>query len=195
MAVAVPDDLDVALTPEWLTSALQPRYPGVEVHTVERGPVVERLSTNARFTIDGRLPEDLPRQLCIKGYFSEFGPHHRVRRRARGRLLPRPRRIDRSPHPAQRVRRRRPEEPARCGDHARRGRRRRRLSRRQQPIRRRPGRRRVDRIGPAARRHLGDHAMGDAAVAGAAAGPCGPRLGRAAHAGDHDGQPQRAQWY
>ncbi len=73
MAVAVPDDLDVALTPEWLTSALQPRYPGVEVHTVERGPVVERLSTNVRFTIDGRLPEDLPRQLCIKGYFSEFG--------------------------------------------------------------------------------------------------------------------------
>jgi hypothetical protein len=72
-APAVPDDLDMALTPEWLTCALRPRFPGVEVSTVERGPVVERLSTNARFTIDGQLPPQLPRQLCIKGYFSEVG--------------------------------------------------------------------------------------------------------------------------
>ena len=52
MAVAVPDDLDVALTPEWLTGALRPRFPGLEVRAVARGPVVERLSTNARFTIE-----------------------------------------------------------------------------------------------------------------------------------------------
>ena len=73
MATAVPDDLDVALSPEWLTSALAPRFGDVEVRRVERGPVVERLSTNARFTIDGHLPDDLPRRLCIKGYFSELG--------------------------------------------------------------------------------------------------------------------------
>src|SRR5262245_4451933 len=73
MVVAVPDDLDVALTPEWLTCALQPRFPGVDVRTVERGPIVERLSTNARFTIGGTLPSGLPDRLCIKGYFSELG--------------------------------------------------------------------------------------------------------------------------
>lgn len=73
MTVDVPDDLNVALTPRWLTSALQPRFPGVEVRAVERGPVVERLSTNACFTINATGPADLPRRLCIKGYYSEVG--------------------------------------------------------------------------------------------------------------------------
>jgi hypothetical protein len=73
MALVVPDDLDVAMTPAWLTCALQPRFPGIEVHTVERGATVERLSTNARFRIDGQLPAGTPRHLCIKGYFSDVG--------------------------------------------------------------------------------------------------------------------------
>lgn len=73
MAVAVPDDLDMALTPQWLTCALQPRFPGLEVRAVARGPVVERLSTNARFTIESVGVADVPRRLCIKGYFSDVG--------------------------------------------------------------------------------------------------------------------------
>ncbi len=75
MGVAVPDDIDVALSPGWLTQALQPRFPGIEIRAVERGPVVERLSTNARFTVDYDGDFDLPRHLCIKGYFSEAGRH------------------------------------------------------------------------------------------------------------------------
>ncbi|BBX04908.1 aminoglycoside phosphotransferase [Mycolicibacterium moriokaense] len=75
MGVAVPEDIDVALSPGWLTQALQPRFPGIEIRAVQRGPVVERLSTNARFIVDYDGDFDLPRHLCIKGYFSELGRH------------------------------------------------------------------------------------------------------------------------
>jgi hypothetical protein len=71
--VGVPDDLDELLTPEWLTAALSIRFPGVNVRHVTRGPVVERVSTNARFKIEGDLPPGLPAALCVKGYFSEVG--------------------------------------------------------------------------------------------------------------------------
>ncbi|MCV7302704.1 phosphotransferase [Mycobacterium barrassiae] len=75
IAVEVPDDLDAALSPAWLTDALQERFPGIEIRAVRRGPVVERLSTNARFTVDYKGRFDLPRHLCIKGYFGEVGRH------------------------------------------------------------------------------------------------------------------------
>src|SRR5215475_9379420 len=73
--VVVPDDLDVALTPEWLTGALRPRFPGVEVVSVTPGPVVDRISTNARFTIEcaDAMPAGLSPNLCVKGYFNEIG--------------------------------------------------------------------------------------------------------------------------
>jgi len=73
--VQVPDSLDVLLTPEWLTAALSARFPGVQVTAVTRGPVVERLSTNARFRIEcaPELPAGLSPTLCAKGYFSEVG--------------------------------------------------------------------------------------------------------------------------
>jgi hypothetical protein len=73
--VVVPDDLDVALTPEWLTGALQRRFPGVEVVRVTPGPVVDRISTNARFTIEcaDAMPACLSPNLCVKGYFNEIG--------------------------------------------------------------------------------------------------------------------------
>jgi hypothetical protein len=69
----VPDTLDELLTPAWLTAALSPRYPGVHVTSVTPGPVVERLSTNARFEIecDPAPPPGLPTALCAKGYFAE----------------------------------------------------------------------------------------------------------------------------
>jgi hypothetical protein len=75
----VPDTLGEALSPQWLTSALQPRFPGIEVTGVTPGPIVDRISTNARFTIDcaGGLPEGLPAALCVKGYFNEEGRDRR----------------------------------------------------------------------------------------------------------------------
>ncbi|MEZ0362717.1 phosphotransferase family protein [Mycobacterium sp. pUA109] len=69
-APAVPDSLAEALSPQWLTAAL-----GVEVRNVVPGPVVDRISTNARFTIecDEPLPAGLSTRLCVKGYFNEIG--------------------------------------------------------------------------------------------------------------------------
>lgn len=71
--VAIPASLDELLTPEWLNVALSTRFPGVHVTRVTPGPVVERVSTNARFHIEGDLPEGLPPALCAKGYFSDVG--------------------------------------------------------------------------------------------------------------------------
>ena len=71
----VPDTLEQALSPEWLTAALQPRFPGIEVSAVVPGPIVDRISTNARFSIEcaGGVPDELSPALCVKGYFNEIG--------------------------------------------------------------------------------------------------------------------------
>jgi hypothetical protein len=71
----VPATLDEVLSREWLTAALSQRFPGIEVTRVTPGPVVSRLSTNARFTIEcaGGLPEGLAPTLCAKGYFTDKG--------------------------------------------------------------------------------------------------------------------------
>jgi hypothetical protein len=64
--VPVPDSLEQALSADWLTAAL-----GVDVVDVTPGPVVDRISTNARFSIqqaDGRAQD-----LCVKGYFNDIG--------------------------------------------------------------------------------------------------------------------------
>ena len=57
----VPDTIEQALDPGWLTEALGRRFPGIEVTRVTPGPVVERLSTNARFAIEcgGGVPDGL----------------------------------------------------------------------------------------------------------------------------------------
>jgi hypothetical protein len=71
----VPDTLTEALSPRWLTAALHVRFPGVEVVGVTPGPVVDRISTNARFTIEcaGGMPAGLSPNLCVKGYFNDIG--------------------------------------------------------------------------------------------------------------------------
>jgi hypothetical protein len=73
--VPVPDTLEQALSPRWLTAALQPRFPGVDICAVVPGPVVDRISTNARFSIEcvGGVPDGLSPALCVKGYFNEIG--------------------------------------------------------------------------------------------------------------------------
>jgi hypothetical protein len=73
--VHIPETLDELLTPEWLTGALSNRFPGVQVTSVTPGPIVERVSTNARFKIECEpaVPPGLSPALCAKGYFSEPG--------------------------------------------------------------------------------------------------------------------------
>ncbi len=75
MTVPIPNTLDEALSPAWLTAALQMRFPGIEVQRVTPGPVVDRISTNARFAIEysGVASGGPPPSLCVKGYFNEFG--------------------------------------------------------------------------------------------------------------------------
>jgi hypothetical protein len=71
----VPRTIPDVLSPEWLTAALRPRFPGVRIAKATQGPVVSRISTNVRFRIEceGDLPDGLPPDLCAKGYFSEVG--------------------------------------------------------------------------------------------------------------------------
>ena len=74
MSPTVPDTLGEVLDPAWLTQALGQQFPGVEVTAVRRGPVVSRVSTNARFGIECAepLPPGLPADLCVKGYFADW---------------------------------------------------------------------------------------------------------------------------
>jgi hypothetical protein len=75
MTTPVPETLEEMLSPAWLTSALTPRFPGVDVTSVTPGPVISRVSTNARFHIEcaGGVPAGLSPDLCGKGYFSDVG--------------------------------------------------------------------------------------------------------------------------
>jgi len=74
VTVPVPATLDEALSPDWLTAALQQRFPGIEVQRVTAGPVVDRISTNARFTIEySGASSGPPSSLCVKGYFHKLG--------------------------------------------------------------------------------------------------------------------------
>lgn len=70
---SIPSELDEILTAEWLNEALRTRYPTVRITDVIPGPVVSRISTNARFHLEGDLPPELATDLCVKGYFSDEG--------------------------------------------------------------------------------------------------------------------------
>jgi hypothetical protein len=78
--VRIPETLDELLTPAWLTAALAPNFPDIEVTAVVSGPVISRVSTNARFTIEcaGGAPNDLSPNLCVKGYFGDVGRAYRT---------------------------------------------------------------------------------------------------------------------
>jgi phosphotransferase family enzyme len=71
--VQVPDTLEEAMSPDWLSAALGQRFRSIRVTSATRGPIVSRVSTNARFRIAcaDPLPDGLPAHLCIKGYFSD----------------------------------------------------------------------------------------------------------------------------
>jgi hypothetical protein len=73
--VRVPGSLDEMLSPEWLTSALDVRFPGIQVRAVTPGPVVSRVATNQRFQVDVEGPalDGSPLALCGKGFFTPSG--------------------------------------------------------------------------------------------------------------------------
>jgi hypothetical protein len=75
MMPAVPDTLEELLSPEWLTAALETRFPGIRVVAVTPGPVISRVATNARFRIECArgVPPGLSPSLCAKGYFGAAG--------------------------------------------------------------------------------------------------------------------------
>jgi hypothetical protein len=66
----IPETFEHVFDPAWLNEVLGDRYPGVAVTNVIPGPKVERVSTNARFTIEGTIPEGLNPNLCVKGYYA-----------------------------------------------------------------------------------------------------------------------------
>ena len=74
LSVPVPETLEEAMSPVWLNAALGQRFPEIRVTSVTPGPIVSRVSTNARFriTCEPDLPPGLPDHLCIKGYFSDL---------------------------------------------------------------------------------------------------------------------------
>ena len=73
MSFTAPNTLEEVLDPVWLSAALGQRFARIEVTSVRPGPVVSRVSTNARFRIEcrGGLPPGLPADLCVKGYFAD----------------------------------------------------------------------------------------------------------------------------
>lgn len=75
MTAPVPSTLDELLSPDWLTTALGARFPGITVTAVTPGAVISRVATNARFRIEcaGGVPAGLSPDLCGKGYFTEAG--------------------------------------------------------------------------------------------------------------------------
>lgn len=66
----IPDTIEQVFDPSWLTEVLSIDHPGVEITGVVPGPKIERVSTNARFRIEGTIPEDLNPNLCVKGYYA-----------------------------------------------------------------------------------------------------------------------------
>jgi hypothetical protein len=70
-AVRVPDTLEEVVSPAWLTAALRRYHPEIVVRSSSLGPVVARVSTNARFHIEYEGAVGVPRDLCVKGYFGE----------------------------------------------------------------------------------------------------------------------------
>ncbi|MFJ3779743.1 AMP-binding protein [Streptomyces sp. NPDC090075] len=75
LRVPVPSTLSELMSPAWLSSALADRFPGVRISAVAPGPVISRISTNARFRIecDDGVPDGLSPHLCGKGYFTQEG--------------------------------------------------------------------------------------------------------------------------
>jgi hypothetical protein len=67
-----PLDVDVVLSPEWLTGALQTAFPGARVTETRVVDVIETTARKVRLavTYDRTTGHDGPVALCVKGYFN-----------------------------------------------------------------------------------------------------------------------------
>ncbi len=141
MPVPIPDTLAEALDAVWLSQALGQRYPGLRVTAVQRGPVVSRVSTNARFRIEceGGLPPGMTGGSVHQGVFRRLfrdGVSQQEGRSARGVVLPTPREFRGCADSRVLLCRRGPSDPARRRDHGGRCRARGDLPRRVEPVHR-----------------------------------------------------------
>lgn len=68
-----PFDIDVVLSPDWLSQALGHSFPGVVVERVDVVETLESTARKVRFTVsyaDTAGHADVPNALCVKGYFN-----------------------------------------------------------------------------------------------------------------------------
>ena len=67
-----PLDVEVVLSPAWLTGALQVAFPGVRVAATQVVEVIETTARKVRLTVtyDETAGHDAPAALCLKGYFN-----------------------------------------------------------------------------------------------------------------------------
>jgi hypothetical protein len=75
-----PAELEEVLSADWLSAALSPRFPGIQVASTTVTETLQSMATKVRFDVeyaDG--PADAPPALCIKGY---FGVGHNYRAHA-----------------------------------------------------------------------------------------------------------------
>jgi hypothetical protein len=67
-----PTDEGIALSPAWLTAALERRHPGVVVTDVEVRERIKTVATKVRFHVTyAESRPELPTDLCIKGFFTD----------------------------------------------------------------------------------------------------------------------------
>lgn len=77
-SAVLPESREEALSPEWLTAALTPAYPDLDIRSVTVLEEVSRVSSNIRFGVTLGVPvAGFPESLCLKGYFTENGKLYR----------------------------------------------------------------------------------------------------------------------
>jgi hypothetical protein len=65
-----PDDLEEVLSAQWLSAALAPRFPGIEVASTTVTETLQTMATKVRFDVAySSAPADAPPALCVKSYF------------------------------------------------------------------------------------------------------------------------------
>ena len=155
------------LTPEWLTAALSSRFPGGAGHRRHPGPD-RRAGVDERPVPDrvrARGPARALADPVCEGVLLRARTRERAGGRARGVLLPRPRRRHRRAHAQGRVGRRGSGDAARRRDHRGRDRGRRRVLRRLDPVHGRADRGPPGGAAPTARVRVGESRGRERAVA------------------------------
>jgi thiamine kinase-like enzyme len=65
-----PDELEEVLSADWLSAALAPQFPGIEVASTTVTETLQTMATKVRFDVEySNAPADAPAALCVKSYF------------------------------------------------------------------------------------------------------------------------------